>query len=134
MVIFGCLLFITLQRNVVIFGKTVPQPRLICYMADGPHLQYTYSGLTVTPQPWSAAVQEVREAVEQLCGCRFNSCLLNQYRTGQDSLSWHSDNEFHVYGREPTIASVSFGESRDFMLRHNDNRSHKIKFNLAAGE
>lgn len=103
-------------------------------MADGAHLRYTYSGLTVEPQPWSTAVQEVKQAVEHLCGCTFNSCLLNQYRTGQDSLSWHSDDETHVYGRNPMIASVSFGESRDFMIRHIGQRDHKMKINLSAGQ
>lgn len=34
------------QRNVTVMGRSVPQPRLICYMADE-GLQYTYSGLTL---------------------------------------------------------------------------------------
>lgn len=125
---------VSLQRNVVLFGRSVPQPRLICYMADGPHLQYTYSGLTVVPQPWSPAVREVKAAVEELSGCTFNSCLLNHYRTGLDSLGWHSDDEFQVYGPEPTIASVSFGEARDFVIRHQQRKQHKISVNLAPGE
>jgi hypothetical protein len=41
------------QRSVNIFNRSVPQPRLICYMADD-GLQYTYSGLTLQPHPWSA--------------------------------------------------------------------------------
>jgi hypothetical protein len=43
------------QRSVNIFNRSVPQPRLICYMADD-GLQYTYSGLTLQPHPWSAGV------------------------------------------------------------------------------
>jgi hypothetical protein len=41
------------QRNVNIFNRSVPQPRLVCYMADD-GLQYTYSGLMLQPHPWSA--------------------------------------------------------------------------------
>jgi alkylated DNA repair dioxygenase AlkB len=37
-------------------------------------------------------------------------------RDGSDHLSWHSDNEA-VYGPTPTIASISFGAARDFMMR-----------------
>lgn len=108
------------QRSVNIFGRSVPQPRLICYMADA-GLQYTYSGLSLQPQPWLPAVQEVKEAVEQLAGCTFNSCLLNYYRSGEDHLSWHADDE-PLYGKEPTIASVSCGHGRDFVLRHTVHR------------
>ena len=39
-------------REIQLFGKPVMQPRLIAYMADGPEMQYSYSGATVTPTPW----------------------------------------------------------------------------------
>ena len=42
--------------------------------------------------------------MEQLSGTSFNSCLLNMYRDGKDSLSWHSDNE-KPYGPQPTIGA-----------------------------
>jgi alkylated DNA repair dioxygenase AlkB len=46
----------------------------------------------------------------------FNSCLLNLYRHGHDCVGWHADNE-RLYGPDPTIGSVSFGECREFLLR-----------------
>lgn len=42
-----------LQRDLVIFGRTVAQPRLIAYMADPTTPPYTYSGLTLQPMPWA---------------------------------------------------------------------------------
>ena len=49
--------------------------------------------------------------------CRyFNACLFNQYRDGQDSMGWHRDNEPEI--NPSCIASVSFGASRDFVIRH----------------
>ncbi len=44
----------------------------------------------------------LQEALEDVAGVRFNSCLLNYYRDGQDSMGWHSDNE-PLYGPTPTI-------------------------------
>lgn len=38
------------------------------------------------------------------------------------------------YGPNPTIASVSFGAARDFVLRHNLDRSRKISTRLSAGD
>ncbi len=43
-----------------------------------------------------------QEEVERLAGVGFNSCLLNYYRDGKDSMGWHSDNE-PLYGSTPTI-------------------------------
>jgi alkylated DNA repair dioxygenase AlkB len=56
-----------------------------------------------------------------LAAAQFNSALLNLYRDGKDSVGWHRDNEPEL-GREPVIASVSFGASRSFRLRHIQQR------------
>ena len=36
------------------------QPRLVAYQADGPELQYTYSGQSMAPEPWGQAVARVK--------------------------------------------------------------------------
>mmetsp|Transcript_13371 Transcript_13371/g.29490 ORF Transcript_13371/g.29490 Transcript_13371/m.29490 type:complete len:153 (+) Transcript_13371:605-1063(+) len=67
-------------------------------------------------------VKYLKEAIERrvadVCGQRiqFNSCLMNHYRSGEDAIGFHADDE-KVYGRNPIIASVSFGAERDFVLR-----------------
>lgn len=48
----------------------------------------------------------VQERMESLAGARFNSCLLNLYRDGQDAMGWHSDNEA-LYGQTPTIGALA---------------------------
>eukprot|EP00887_Chlorella_sp_A99_P006893 scaffold2.g6893.t1 len=64
---------------------------------------------------------------------RFNSCLLNWYRSGDDHIAWHSDNE-PLYGPEPTIVSVSLGTTREFVLRRNGAPGDKHAFHLASGD
>ena len=49
-------------------------------------------------------------------GLQVNSVLCNMYRDGKDHVSWHSDDET-LFGRLPTIASVSLGDLRVFELR-----------------
>ncbi|MBU2060484.1 MAG: alpha-ketoglutarate-dependent dioxygenase AlkB, partial [Bacteroidetes bacterium] len=51
----------------------------------------------------------------------FNAVLLNLYRDGNDSVAWHSDKENNT-GKNPTIASITFGETRIFKLRHKFNK------------
>ncbi|UOQ54289.1 alpha-ketoglutarate-dependent dioxygenase AlkB family protein [Hymenobacter cellulosivorans] len=106
------------QEPIKLFGKEVLQPRLTAWYGDA-GAQYSYSGLTWQPLPWTLELQELREQVEAACGTSFNSVLLNLYRHGQDSMGWHADNEPEL-GREPVIASVSLGAARNFRLRPRD--------------
>lgn len=101
-----------------LFGKDVLQPRLTAWHGDA-GATYRYSGLQLTPQPWTPALQQLRERVEAAAGTRFNSVLLNLYRTGQDSMGWHADNEPEL-GPRPVIASVSLGAVRTFRLKPRD--------------
>lgn len=101
------------QRDVVIKGVAYPQPRLTAWHGEGE--AYTYSGLTLVPEPWTATLIEIRDRVEAETGVEFNSVLLNHYRDGRSSIGKHSDNEPEL-GNRPVLASVSFGGERDFYL------------------
>ena len=58
--------------------------------------------------------------------------LLNLYRDGQDSILWHSDDEAEL-GHAPTIASVSLGATRDFVMRRKDDHTVKETVALTHG-
>lgn len=77
------------QRSVRIMGRSLPQPRLVAYQADGPELSYTYSGATLAPAPWHPAVRRLKALAEAASGVRFNACLLNLYRWGCSGLRRH---------------------------------------------
>ncbi len=106
--------------HITLYGKTYPVPRRQQWFADG-GLSYTYSRIEMYPTPWTASMEQVRTALTQATGLVFNTCLANLYRDGQDSNGWHSDDEEEL-GPDPVIASVSFGATRDFRLRHNNSR------------
>lgn len=118
------------QRQVRNFNKLIDQPRLVAWFGSG-DAAYTYSGLTLDPHPWTPAVDECRRRCEALAGVSFNSGLANLYRSGQDTVSWHSDDEPEL-GPEPIIASVSFGAARRFDLRHRSG-APTIKTELLSG-
>ncbi|GAB2459304.1 DNA methylase [Hymenobacter qilianensis] len=103
------------HEPIKMFGKEVMQPRLTSWHGD-PNARYRYSGLSLEPQPWTPALQQLRQQVSHATGAEFNSVLLNLYRTGQDSMGWHADNEPDL-GPCPVIASVSLGATRRFRLR-----------------
>lgn len=103
------------QREVFVWGRWRRQPRLVSWHGD-PGTAYSYSGITLEPAPWTPTLQGLRERVEGATGTPFNSVLLNLYRDHNDGMGWHSDDEPEL-GRSPTIASVSLGEERDFLLQ-----------------
>ena len=66
-------------------------------------------------------MSDIRSQIEAAAGTSFNTVLLNQYRNGKDSMGWHSDDEASL-GPQPTIASLSLGATRRFVLRHRYRR------------
>lgn len=113
---------------VTVWGRQHQQPRLTAWHGAA---RYTYSGLTLEPLPFTCLQQEIKAAVEQASGRRFNSVLLNYYRDERDSMGMHSDAEPEL-GPEPAIASVSFGATRTFILKHKRNKQ-TVKLNLTDG-
>lgn len=112
-------------------GKPVLIPRLQAWFGDQ-QSHYGYSGLSMTPQPWTSLLRKLKEQIEKACDSEFNSVLLNYYRDGRDSVAWHSDDEKEL-GNEPVIASLSLGVSRRFELKHKTRRQLKSFCDLNNG-
>lgn len=104
------------QQEMKIYGKAVLQPRLTAWYGD-PDRTYIYSGIRNVPLPWTNLLLSLKRAVENVCEYKFNSVLLNYYRSGNDSMGFHSDNEREL-GPQPVIASLSLGEPRVFVFKH----------------
>jgi alkylated DNA repair dioxygenase AlkB len=118
------------QLTVEVFNRKVDQPRSTCWYGDDGRT-YSYSGVSLSAQPWTQLLHEIRKECEGLAGVQFNSVLANLYRTGADSISWHSDNEPEL-GPEPVIASVTFGAMRRFDMRHRETKE-VVHINLTPG-
>ncbi len=108
------------QESVFVYGRRLQQPRLIAWYGD-PGAVYAYSGLTLEPLAWTRPMQDIKARAEQLAQASFNSALLNYYRDGEDSMGWHADDEAEL-GGAPVIASVSFGATRTFRMKHKRRR------------
>lgn len=109
------------QERIKFFGKEVDVPRLTAWYGDEGK-SYKYSGIKMDPNPWTPSLIAIKKKVETVTRLKFNSVLVNLYRQGKDSMAWHSDDEPEL-GINPAIASVSFGATRRFLLRHKLNKS-----------
>jgi alkylated DNA repair dioxygenase AlkB len=119
------------QDDITIFGKKIAQPRLTALYGNLGK-PYSYSGITMHPIAWNPLVWLLKEEVETIAQHSFTSVLLNLYRNEKDSNGWHADNEKEL-GRNPTIASLSLGETRKFQIKHTTNKNIKCDILLEHG-
>ena len=119
------------QREIVIFGRRVLQPRLIAWAGD---LGYRYSGQTLEPRPFAGVAARLLEAVRARAGVPFNHVLANRYRDGGDSMGFHADDEPEL-GRDPIVAIVSLGAARRLVVkprRKSHGESHALDLGHGA--
>ena len=129
------------QEHARFGAKVIALPRLTAWYGD---VGYAYSGVYHPPSPWPVPLARLRDRLGGPSGPeagsgastgpraqRPNSVLVNYYRSGTDSMGWHSDDEPSL-GHEPTIWSVSLGATRRFVLRHRVS-GHKVAVDLPHG-
>jgi alkylated DNA repair dioxygenase AlkB len=119
------------QEDIQMYGKMMKTPRLTAWYGD-PNKEYIFSGTKHHPILWTDELLMIKEKIEPISGVQFNSVLLNYYRDANDSVAWHSDDEYEL-GVNPIIASVSFGQSRRFDIRHKQDRNRKYSIYLENG-
>ncbi|MBW4456395.1 MAG: alpha-ketoglutarate-dependent dioxygenase AlkB [Nostoc indistinguendum CM1-VF10] len=104
------------QNQIRIAGKTMPVPRLECIYGDY-GCDYLYSKCVfLKPLTWTDNLASLRDRITALTGYKFRIVIGNQYRSGQDSIGWHADNEPSM-GSNPAIVSVSLGSCRKFQIK-----------------
>lgn len=120
------------QEEINFFGKTYPVPRKTAwYGYKG--FNYSYSGINCYPEIWTKELLEIKNKIERFIPDEdFTSVLLNLYSNGNDKMGWHSDDEKEL-GMNPTIASVSLGETRRFDIKHKQNKDLHYKIELTSG-
>ena len=122
-------------HTIKIQGKEIPVPRLIAWYGE---VNYKYSGITHYAQPMPEVIEHVKKVLEALCTqklkrkIKFNSVLLNYYRNGSDSISFHSDDEREL-DEEAVIASVSLGATRKFIFKNKEDAKLKKEYVLTNG-
>lgn len=130
------------------------------YQEDGRYFSKTWKDQEL--ERWTSNIYEskllelqeyVKEQIEVLDIYKYNginkptinSCLLNKYRTGTDSIRPHRDNQT-TFGDNPSVIGISYGDEREIVfnrihydpLRMNSIKSDKtnsqeIRLNLPSG-
>ncbi|AWH83888.1 alpha-ketoglutarate-dependent dioxygenase AlkB [Flavobacterium album] len=100
------------ETDLTIYDKTHIIPRMVSWYEDK-----TNPGADPNGNDWTPELLTIKTKVEDEVSFKFNAVLLNLYRNGKDGVGWHSDRTEN-FGKNQVIASVSFGETRPFRLRH----------------
>lgn len=99
------------QNSIQVFGKMHLEPRLTAWFGPA----YQYANVRWPQTPWPQFMLDWQERMQRVCGSEFNAVLCNLYRSGNDAMGWHADNEPEI---DPAcIASLSFGASRTFKIK-----------------
>jgi len=119
------------QDDIKVFGKVYAQPRLTALYGTN-QKSYSYSSIEMIPHALTPTLANLKRIIDETCQANFTTLLLNYYRDGKDSNGWHADNEKEL-GKNPMIASLSFGQERFFHLKHRTNKTLKHKLLLQHG-
>ena len=99
------------EYEMPMYDKVVTAPRMVCWYGDKKRNSLQYN------PDWPVELVNIRQRVEEETSIQFNAVLLNLYRNGKDGVGWHSDKTISS-NKNMNIASVTFGETRMFRLRH----------------
>jgi alkylated DNA repair dioxygenase AlkB len=115
-------------ETIRLYGKTIAVPREVAWYGDS-GVDYRYSGLSHPAEGWPDVLARLRDQFTEEFAIRFNFVLLNRYLDGQDYMGWHRDDE---PGVGTTVASISLGGQRRFLLRENPS-DRSIPLDLEHG-
>ncbi|HZJ52541.1 MAG TPA: alpha-ketoglutarate-dependent dioxygenase AlkB [Myxococcaceae bacterium] len=117
------------DHALTIAGRQIPLPRRVAYFGPFP---YVYSGIVHPARPLPPLIAALRDRIQEVAAQPFNTVLMNLYRSGTDSVSWHSDDDY-PHGGHPAVASLSLGAARRFRIAHKRRSGERYGLDLTAG-
>ena len=141
--LFECAKLFQWQQNQIrILGRPIVVPRLEC-MFGPPTARYLYSGsVELKAYLWNSELLKLRDRLSASLGYRFDICIGNLYRNGEDSIGWHADDKPSM-GLNPAspkgqaalggIASISLGVTRKFSIKSKAKGAKSTRYWLEHG-
>ncbi len=99
----------------------VPRGQASFTLNDKIHYDYKVSGGSPPNYIMDEKLKKITQKVNEKLNTDFNTILMNVYRGGEDSISYHKDKETG-WVENTGFATLSFGAERDFQVRHNETK------------
>ena len=107
--------------EIIVYGKKCNQHRSIGFFSNS-SIGYYYSGKLMSSQKLTKSLEELLEYINKEFNVTFNGILVNQYNSGLDYISKHSDDESNL--SDIGVVCISHGAIRKFRIR--DKNTNKI--------
>jgi alkylated DNA repair dioxygenase AlkB len=121
------------QNHMKMFNKPIALPRLEAMFGDSEKYFYVYSGsVELRAKPWPTFLCNLRNQVQNQTGHCYQVVIGNHYRSAQDSIGYHADDE-PTLGPKPAIASISLGATRSFKMKRKEGRK-SFSYDLSHGD
>jgi len=104
-----------------IYGNICHQRRCIGFFSDE-SIGYHYSNQLSSSKPMTISLVALLTQINHIFGANYNGILINKYKTGEDYISAHSDDEKNL--DDSGVVSISYGATRKFRIR--DKKTKKI--------
>lgn len=123
--------------TVKIYGKIIHTPRYLQSYGR----PYVFSGQKHDAVPIPNIIQKYMDFANSIESYtsryqKFNMCLVNWYEDGSHYIGYHSDDEKELFIDKDggsIVFSISFGETRRFLLQSKDNTKDVKEFELKDG-
>ena len=96
------------------YGKICHQRRCVGFFS-GESKGYKYSNQLSLSKPMTTSILVLLTRVNDIFGTKYNGILVNKYKTGDDYISAHSDDEKNL--DDTGVVAISYGATRKFRVR-----------------
>ena len=97
-----------------VYGKDCRQRRCIGFFSDE-SMGYKYSSQISLSKPLTKSLNLLLSDINNLFNTNYNGILVNKYKSGEDYISKHSDDEKNL--DDSGVISISYGATRKFRIR-----------------
>jgi alkylated DNA repair dioxygenase AlkB len=117
--------------EIKIYGKVCKQRRCVGFFSDV-SVGYQYSNQRADSKPMTDSLNSMLTLVNSKYNANYNGILVNKYKTGEDYISAHSDDERNLH-KTAGVVSISYGATRKFRIRSKKDKKLKTDFKLFSG-
>lgn len=116
--------------QIKVYNKVCRQRRCVGFFSND-SIGYRYSGQLAKSKQLNECLVTLLDTVNEKYNTDYNGILVNLYKTGEDYISAHSDDETNL--DNSGVVAISYGATRKFRIREKKTREIVSDIPLTSG-